>query len=55
MTVHSALKTFWETPREPLVDLGRHFLEAYTLLEAVPTPPPTRTRFIEKLMLKVAA
>jgi hypothetical protein len=55
MTFQSAIKTFWESPREPLVDLGQHFLEAYTLLEAVPTPPPTRTRLIEKLLAKVAA
>lgn len=55
MTIHTSLKAFWESPREPLLDLGQHFLEAYTLLEAVPTPPPTRTRFIEKLLAKVAA
>lgn len=55
MIVYSSLKTFWEAPREPLVDIGHHFLEAYTLLEAVPTPPPTRTRFIQKLLAKVAA
>jgi hypothetical protein len=55
VTIYSSLKTFWETPREPLVDIGHHFLEAYTLLEAVPTPPPTRTRLIHKLMAKVAA
>jgi hypothetical protein len=55
MTSKSSLQDFWDSPREPLVDIGQHFLEAYTLLDAVPTPPPTETRFIQKLLAKLTS